>query len=86
MTSIIGMVYCSDTMIMWEVHTDGTAYSSANDYPFCAYRWPDGTWRPRLTGRKNILPVSASEDMEALFSNYIAGIIVGPVDPQRHLK
>jgi hypothetical protein len=84
MSSIIGTVYCDKELCTWEVWTDGKAYSNKH-LPIGAYRWPDGSWRTSPV-EQALPPVKASAAIENLFSNYVAGIVVGPVDPLRHLR
>lgn len=85
MSNIIGTIYCKKDTCTWEVWTDGKAYSDRPSPAMTAYRWPDGTWRDSLT-IKSAKVVVASEAIENEFSKYVSGIVVGPVDPLRHLR
>lgn len=93
-TSVIGTIYCEVQLCNWDVHSDGKAYADTNEVPYCAYRWPDGGWRPKMAPpypfadrpKPTCDTIFASEDIEALFKKFVNDIIVGPVDPHRHLK
>lgn len=86
-TELIGTVHCDVNRDDWDVFSDGKAYGGCGHV---AYRWPDRTWRTLLVPPDKKRPEAqvwpVSERCEALFFDYLAGIIVGPIDPHRHLK
>jgi len=88
MVELIRWVVCNKEFCTWEVYTDGKAYSDSNGAegnPTCAYRDSSGRWFSTLVARQGV-EVTASKDLEEVFSNRIAKLVVEPVDPLRHLR
>lgn len=84
MSERIGHCYCRDAKVRWEVWSDGKAYADDSENSVC-YRHEDSLWRFSLVSKRSF-PVDATEKLENIYQRYLNNLLVGPVDPHRHLR